>query len=130
MVALYGPSGSGKTTLLLLIAALLTPEEGSIRFAGRDLASLSENEACDYLMRDVGFIYQSFHLMPRVSAIENASMKLMLGGVGMREAQRQRNPVAAALSASASASTTPRASSPAASASASRSPARSPASRG
>jgi putative ABC transport system ATP-binding protein len=92
MVALYGPSGSGKTTLLLLIAALLSPEEGSIRFAGRDLASLSSNEASDYLLREVGFIFQSFHLMPRVSAVENASLKLLLGGVGMREAQARAIP--------------------------------------
>ena len=48
---------------------------------------MSENETCDYLLRDIGFIYQNFHLMPRVSAIENASLKLLLGGVGMREAQ-------------------------------------------
>jgi putative ABC transport system ATP-binding protein len=87
MVALHGPSGSGKTTLLLLIAALLKAEQGTIRYAGRELSSFSENEASDYLMQDIGFIYQSFHLLPRVSALENASLKLLLGGVGMREAQ-------------------------------------------
>ena len=92
MVALYGPSGSGKTTLLLLIAALLTPEEGSIRYAGRALESLTANQASDYLLRDVGFIFQSFHLMPRVSAVENASIKLLLGGVGMREARARAIP--------------------------------------
>jgi putative ABC transport system ATP-binding protein len=92
MVALYGPSGSGKTTLLLLIAALLRPEEGSIRYAGRDLASFSANQACDYLLRDVGFIFQSFHLMPRVSAVENASIKLLLGGLGAREAHARAVP--------------------------------------
>jgi putative ABC transport system ATP-binding protein len=87
MVAVHGPSGSGKTTLLLLIAALLAPEQGAIRYCGRELSSLSEEQTSDYLLRDVGFIYQSFHLMPRVSAIENASIKLLLGGVGRREAQ-------------------------------------------
>jgi len=92
MVALLGPSGSGKTTLLLLIAALLASERGVIRFDGRDLASLSENEACDYLLKDVGFIYQNFHLMPRVSALENAALKLLLGGVGLREAQARALP--------------------------------------
>jgi putative ABC transport system ATP-binding protein len=92
MVALYGPSGSGKTTLLLLIAALLRPEEGSIHYAGRELASLSANEASDYLLRDVGFIFQSFHLMPRVSAVENASIKLLLDGAGMREARDRAIP--------------------------------------
>ncbi len=92
MVAVHGPSGSGKTTLLLLIAALLSAEQGSIRFDGRDLASFSEDEASDYLLRDVGFIYQSFHLMPRVSALENASVKLQLGGLGARQAQARARP--------------------------------------
>jgi putative ABC transport system ATP-binding protein len=92
LVALLGPSGSGKTTILLLIAALLAPDAGSVRFEGRELSSLSDNEACDYLLGDVGFIYQSFHLMPRVSAVENAAMKLMLGGIGMREAQARATP--------------------------------------
>ncbi len=92
MVALLGPSGSGKTTLLLLIAALLKPDAGTIRYDGLDLASLSENESCDFLLRDVGFVYQNFHLMPRVSAIENASIKLLLGGVPMREAQSRASP--------------------------------------
>ncbi len=92
MVALVGPSGSGKTTLLLLIAALLRPDSGTVRFQGHDLASLSENEVCDYLLRDVGFIYQNFHLMPRVPVIENASIKLLLGGVGMRDAQARVRP--------------------------------------
>jgi putative ABC transport system ATP-binding protein len=92
IVALLGPSGSGKTTLLLLIAALLQPDRGTIRFDGRDLSSLSESEASDYLLRDVGFIYQNYHLMPRVSAIENTSIKLLLGGVGSREAQAIARP--------------------------------------
>jgi putative ABC transport system ATP-binding protein len=92
MLALQGPSGSGKTTLLLLIAALLRPETGSIVFDGREISALSENDACDFLMRDVGFIYQRAHLMPRVSTIENASIKLMLGGTGMRDAQDRVRP--------------------------------------
>src|SRR5271166_410269 len=92
MVALHGPSGSGKTTLLLLIAALLKPEKGVIRFDGVDLASLSESQACDYQLRDVGFVYQRFRLMPRVSAVENAARKLLLGGVGMRDAQARATP--------------------------------------
>jgi putative ABC transport system ATP-binding protein len=89
MVALLGPSGSGKTTLLLLVAALLKPDHGAIRFCGRDLASLSDSEASEYLLQDVGFIYQSFHLMPRVSALENACRKLLLGGMSLRDAQRR-----------------------------------------
>jgi ABC-type lipoprotein export system ATPase subunit len=92
MVALEGPSGSGKTTLLLLIAALLKPDRGTIRYGGRDLAELSEREACEYLLADVGFIYQRDHLMPRVSALENASIKLLLSGIGVREARELTAP--------------------------------------
>lgn len=86
MLALQGPSGSGKTTLLLLIAALLKPEGGAIRFEGRELGSFSEREAADFLMREVGFIYQRFHLQPRTSALDNASMGLLLAGMSVAEA--------------------------------------------
>ena len=92
MVALHGPSGSGKTTLLLLIAALLSPEQGTIRFAGREISSLSQDAASEYLHRDVGFVYQNPALMPRVAALENASMKLIAGGVPVREAQARTLP--------------------------------------
>jgi ABC-type lipoprotein export system ATPase subunit len=92
MVAIHGPSGSGKTTLLLMIAALLAPDSGSIRFDGCDLASLSDRQVSDYQLRDVGFIYQRFRLMPTVTALENAARKLLLGGVRMREAQERARP--------------------------------------
>lgn len=92
MVALYGPSGSGKTTLLLLIAGLLKPEAGVIRYAGRDLASLTDDQTSEHLLRDIGFIFQGFHLMPRVSAIENAARKLLLQDIGMRTARARAIP--------------------------------------
>ncbi len=85
MVALHGPSGSGKTTLLLLIAGLLRPERGSISYQGRDIGSFTEKQASEYLMREVGFVYQRFQLMAKVSAVENASRKLWLSGMGMSE---------------------------------------------
>lgn len=92
MVALQGPSGSGKTTLLLLISALIRPDAGTISYRGRDIGALSDDEASEYLQREVGFIYQSFHLMPRTSVLENVAMKLVLAGVGMRSAQEQALP--------------------------------------
>jgi putative ABC transport system ATP-binding protein len=92
MVALEGPSGSGKTTLLLLIAALLAPDAGTIRFDGHELARMSARQAADYLHWDVGFVYQRAQLMPRVSALENAAMKLVVGGMGMRAAKAQARP--------------------------------------
>jgi len=87
MVAVQGPSGSGKTTLLLLIAGLTAADSGRVRFDGRDVAALSEDEAAAYLMRDVGFVYQRVQLMARTSVLENAALKLLVGGVGMREAK-------------------------------------------
>jgi putative ABC transport system ATP-binding protein len=92
MIALHGPSGSGKTTLLLLIAALLAPDRGAIRFRGEALGEMGEARTSAYLRRDVGFVHQSAQLMPRVSALENASVKLLLSGVGAREARRRAAP--------------------------------------
>ena len=92
MVALLGPSGSGKSTLLLLIATLVKPDAGVLRFRERDLSSFSRSECSNYLLHDVGFIYQSFQLMPRVSALENASRKLLLGGMGLRESRARATP--------------------------------------
>lgn len=87
VVALYGPSGSGKTTLLLLAAGLLAPDEGVVGFEGVDLAALSSAELTDHLRLRLGFIYQSSHLMSGVPAVENAAVKLLAGGVGLREAR-------------------------------------------
>jgi putative ABC transport system ATP-binding protein len=91
-VALYGPSGSGKTTLLLLAAALLSPESGSVSFDGRVLSELSEREAALYRRRDVGFVLQSFHLMPHTSALDNATIKLTGDGCTLREGRRRALP--------------------------------------
>ena len=92
MIALHGPSGSGKTTLLLLIAALLAPDSGEIRYRGESLAGMGEARASEYLRRDVGFIHQGSQLMPHVSAVENAAVKLLLDGVPTRTARRRAAP--------------------------------------
>jgi ABC-type lipoprotein export system ATPase subunit len=92
MVAVHGPSGSGKTTLLLMIAALLRPDSGTIRYDGRDLASLSARQLSEYQLREIGLVYQRFRLMPRASALENATRKLLVGGMRMREAKARAKP--------------------------------------
>jgi putative ABC transport system ATP-binding protein len=92
MVALSGPSGSGKSTLLLLTAGLLLPDAGLIRFGGTDLATLSVQARAEYLQRDIGFIFQSPRLMPKVKALDNAALKLMLGGLSMRESRARAIP--------------------------------------
>ncbi|HEX4837692.1 MAG TPA: ABC transporter ATP-binding protein [Solirubrobacteraceae bacterium] len=79
MVALYGPSGSGKTTLLLMVAALLAPTSGKVLVNGRDISSLSEREASHFRLQDMGFVRQNFDLLPGVTAIDNAVLKLLKG---------------------------------------------------
>ena len=91
-VALYGPSGSGKTTVLLLAAALIAPEAGSVLFGGRDVSGLSEREGARYRLRDVGFVFQSFHLMPNTSALDNATIKLTAEGCKLGDARRRARP--------------------------------------
>ena len=92
MVALYGPSGSGKTTLLLMIATLLQPTAGAVLIGGRDVASLSEREASSFRLTEMGFIRQNFDLLPGVTAIDNAVLKL-LKSMRWRDAQRELEPL-------------------------------------
>jgi putative ABC transport system ATP-binding protein len=91
-VALYGPSGSGKTTVLLMSAALLTPDSGAVLFGGQDISELNEREGALYRRRDVGFVFQSFHLMPHTTALDNATVKLTSAGATLREARRSALP--------------------------------------
>jgi putative ABC transport system ATP-binding protein len=93
LVALYGPSGSGKTTLLKLIAAVLAPDRGTVKVAGREVSAMSEREAARYRLQDVGFVLQTFHLIAGLSAIDNAALKLMGAGQRVREAHRRVTPL-------------------------------------
>ena len=79
-VAILGPSGSGKTTLLGLLAGLDTPSSGSIRVAGQDLGTLSEDERARFRRDTVGFVFQSFQLIPSLTARENVQVPLELQG--------------------------------------------------
>jgi putative ABC transport system ATP-binding protein len=92
MVALYGPSGSGKTTLLLMVATLLQPTAGAILIGGRDVGRLSAREASRLRLSELGFIRQSFDLLPGVSAIDNSVLKL-LRAKRWRAAQREVLPL-------------------------------------
>ena len=76
-VALYGPSGSGKTTLLMMVAMLLTPTAGRIVIGERDVATLSERDASRFRLAELGFVRQSYDLLPGVSALDNATLKLL-----------------------------------------------------
>lgn len=86
LVALYGPSGSGKTTLLLIAAGLMAPDEGHVIFDGLDLTRCSSREGVIFRRRKVGFVFQSFHLTPGASALDNAALKLLADGYSLSDA--------------------------------------------
>ncbi len=92
IVALFGPSGSGKSTLLMLAAGLLAPDAGTICVGGRDIAGMSDGELTDYQRHEVGFIYQSSHLMSGVPAVDNAAIKLLADRVPRKQASRAAVP--------------------------------------
>ncbi|WP_340098417.1 ABC transporter ATP-binding protein [Salinibaculum salinum] len=78
--AVMGPSGSGKSTLLNLIGGLDTPTSGTVSVNGTDLGTLSEAERATVRGREVGFVFQTFNLMPRLTALENVAMPLTFQG--------------------------------------------------
>ncbi len=79
-VSIVGPSGSGKTTLLMLMAGLERPTSGRIRVAGQDLAGKNEDELARFRRGRVGIVFQGFHLVPGMSALENVALPLELAG--------------------------------------------------
>lgn len=88
-VALMGPSGSGKSTLLNIIGCLLRPSSGTYRLDGRDIGVLSEGDLSLLRQRFIGFIFQSFHLVPRLTAEGNVELPLIFAGVPRRERTRR-----------------------------------------
>jgi putative ABC transport system ATP-binding protein len=86
-VAVVGPSGSGKSTLMNLVGCLDTPTEGEYELCGQPIAALSRDGLADARNRRVGFVFQSFNLLPQITAFENVEMPLLFGGVGKKERQ-------------------------------------------
>lgn len=86
-LALVGPSGSGKSTLLHLAGGLDRPDAGSVRLADRDMAALSVGERAQLRRREIGFIFQFFHLVPGLTVAENVELPLLLDGRRDRERQ-------------------------------------------
>ena len=93
LVAIYGPSGSGKSTLLFAAGGLMPIDAGSVRFEGRDLATLSRREAARHRSAALGFVFQSSRLVPGLSAIDNVALKLMGTGASRAEARRRVVPL-------------------------------------
>ncbi len=84
-VSIMGPSGSGKSTLLNIIGLLDKPNRGNYELDGKIVTTLSENEQAQIRREKIGFVFQTFHLVPRLTAAENIELPLILGGIAPKE---------------------------------------------
>ena len=87
-VAVCGASGSGKTTLLMMVAAMLRPSGGTVRFDDRDLYAMSIPERARFRARNIGFVFQMFHLVPYLNVLEN--VVIAAGALGGRDGKSRR----------------------------------------
>jgi ABC-type lipoprotein export system ATPase subunit len=88
-VAIMGVSGVGKTTLLNLLGALDKPTKGRVFFDGEDILSKNEKELAEIRNKNIGFVFQFYHLLPEFTALENVSFPLLIGGLEKKEAQKR-----------------------------------------
>lgn len=80
MVFIVGPSGSGKTTFLSMISGILRPDEGEVLVKGRNIWQMGKDELAEFRLNNIGFVFQDFHLFPRLTTTENVAVPLVLRG--------------------------------------------------
>ncbi len=88
MLYIVGPSGSGKTTLLSMISGILRPNTGSVVVEDKDIWSLTSDEIADFRLNTVGFVFQDYHLFPRLTTLENAAIPLILKKLDWNESMQ------------------------------------------
>ncbi len=88
MLYIEGPSGSGKTTLLSMISGILRPNSGRVTVEGKDIWSLPADQIADFRLNTVGFVFQDYHLFPRLTTVENVAIPLILKKVDWNESLR------------------------------------------
>jgi len=86
MLYIEGPSGSGKTTLLSMISGILRPNSGAVSVETKDIWSMSSDQLADFRLNKVGFVFQDYHLFPRLTTVENVAIPLILKKVDWNEA--------------------------------------------